>query len=350
MKKGSSATKGLKLAFVLGTAAILLVALAISSLLEYIFVKFELQQNLITIESQWYMVLIFSATSILIGLGLAFILGRIIFKPITIIADGLSGLSEGDFSKRIHIGGYDSMESLSDSFNKLATELEMTEILRNDFVNEFSHEMKTPIVSISGLISLLRDDSLPEDKRKQYIDIIDKEVTRLTEMTSNALYLSKIESQGILTNQTTYNLSEQIRECILLLERKWTKKNLTPVLDFDEFMITANEDMLKQVFVNLIDNAIKFSDENSEFSVSIDKAEQYTVINVTNFGIEIPESEQNAIFGKFYQCDKSRSTDGNGIGLSIVKHIVTLHEGSVSVTSENGKTTFTVSLKNPNSF
>lgn len=348
MKKSSSATKGLKLAFVLGTAAILLVALAISSLLEYIFVKFDLQQNLITLESEWYMVLIFSATSILIGLGLAFILGRIIFKPITVIADGLSRLSEGDFSKRIHIGGYDSMKSLSDSFNKLATELEMTEILRNDFVNEFSHEMKTPIVSISGLISLLQDDSLPEDKRKQYIDIIDKEVARLTEMTSNALYLSKIEAQGILTNQTTYNLSEQIRECILLLERKWTKKNLTPVLDFDELMITANEDMLKQVFVNLIDNAIKFSDENSEFSVSIEKEERYTVINVTNFGIEIPESEQNAIFGKFYQCDKSRSTDGNGIGLSIVKHIVTLHEGTVSVMSENGKTTFTVYLKTPN--
>ena len=344
MKKGGSATKGLKLAFVLGTAAILLVALAISSLLEYIFVKVNLQPNLITLESEWYMVMIFSATSILIGLGLAFILGRIIFKPITVIADGLSKLSEGDFSKRINIGGYDSMQSLSDSFNKLATELEKTEILRNDFVNEFSHEMKTPIVSISGLITLLKDESLPEEKRKQYVDIIEKEVSRLTEMTSNALYLSKIEAQGILTNQTSYNLSEQIRECILLLERKWVKKGLTPVLDFDEFEITANEDMLKQVFVNLIDNAIKFSDDNAEFSISIDRAEHYTVINVSNYGIEIPESEQNAIFGKFYQCDKSRSTDGNGIGLSIVKHIVTLHNGTVSVASENHKTTFTVSL------
>lgn len=348
MKKGGSATKGLKLAFVLGTAAILLVALAISSVLEYIFVKFELQQNLITLENEWYMVLIFSATSILIGLGLAFILGRIIFKPMTIIADGLSSLSEGDFSKRIHIGGYDSMESLSESFNKLATELEKTEILRNDFVNEFSHEMKTPIVSISGLIALLKDESLPVDKRKQYIEIIDKEVTRLTEMTSNALYLSKIEAQEILTNKTSYNLSEQIRECILLLERKWTRKGLTPVLEFDEHTITANEDMLKQVFVNLIDNAIKFSDENTEFMISIDKAEQYTLVNVSNYGIEIPESEQNAIFGKFYQCDKSRSTDGNGIGLSIVKNIVTLHDGTVSVTSENGMTTFTVSLKDHN--
>ena len=346
MKKGSSATKGLKLAFVLGTAAILLVALAISSVLEYIFVKLNLQPNLITLENEWYMVLIFSATSILTGLGLAFILGRIIFKPITIIADGLSNLSEGNFSKRIHIGGYDSMESLSESFNKLATELEKTEILRNDFVNEFSHEIKTPIVSISGLITLLKDDSLSDDKRRQYIEVIDKEVSRLTEMTSNALYLSKIEAQGILTNQTTYNLSEQIRECILLLERKWTKKGLTPILDFDEFEITGNEDMLKQVFVNLIDNAIKFSNENTEFSVSIDRAEQYTVINVSNYGIDIPESEQNAIFTKFYQCDKSRSTEGNGIGLSIVKHIITLHGGSISVASGNGKTTFTVSIKN----
>ncbi len=346
MKKRGSSTRGLKLAFVLGTAAILLVALAISSVLEYIFVRVNSLPEIMTLENEWYMVLIFSATSILIGLGLAFILGRIIFKPITIIADGLSKLSEGDFSERIHLGGYESMNALSDSFNKLATELENTEILRNDFVNEFSHEMKTPIVSISGLLALLKDDTLPEEKRKQYIDIIDKEVTRLTEMTSNALYLSKIEAQEILTNKTKYNLSEQIRECILLLERKWTKKGLTPVLEFDEYEITANEDMLKQVFVNLIDNAIKFSNENSDFSVSIDTAEQYTVINVSNYGIEIPESEQNAIFGKFYQCDKSRSTDGNGIGLSIVKHIVTLHGGTVSVASENGMTTFTVTLKN----
>lgn len=346
MKKRTSATKGLKLAFVLGTAAILLVALAISNVLDYLFLNFNSLPYQIALEKEWYIVLIFTATSIFIGLGLAFILGRIIFKPMTIITDGLSKLSEGDYSERIYLGGYDSMKSLSDNFNKLANELEKTEILRNDFVNEFSHEMKTPIVSISGLISLLKDDTLPEDKRKQYIEIIEKEVTRLTDMTSNALYLSKIEAQGILTNKTTYNLSEQIRECILLLERKWTKKGLTPVLEFGEHEITANEDMLKQVFVNLIDNAIKFSNENSEFSVFIEKAEQYTVIDVSNYGIEIPESEQNAIFGKFYQCDKSRSTDGNGIGLSIVKHIVALHGGTVSVTSENGKTTFTVTIKN----
>ena len=346
MKKSGSATNRLKLVFVLGTAAILLIALAISSILEYIFVKVKSETEMITLANEWYIVLIFSATSILIGLGLAFVLGRIIFKPINVITDGLTKLSEGNFSERIHFGGYDSMRSLSESFNKLANELEKTEILRNDFVNEFSHEMKTPIVSISGLIPLLKDESLPEEKKQQYIEVIEKEVARLTAMTSNALYLSKIESQGILTNKTTYNLSEQIRECILLLERKWTKKGLTPVLDFEEHMITANEDMLKQVFVNLIDNAIKFSNEGAEFSIFIDSTKEYTTVKVSNFGIEIPESEKTAIFGKFYQSDKSRSTEGNGIGLSIVKEIIKLHEGNVSVESKNGETTFTVTVKN----
>ena len=226
----------------------------------------------------------------------------------------------------------------------VAKELEKTEILRTDFINDFSHELKTPIVSISGLISLMKSENLSDDKRRQYLTIMEEEANRLTQMTSNALYLSKVETQGILTNKREFNVSEQIRDSFLLLERKWSKKELIPNLELDEFMVLANEDMLKHVWVNLIDNAIKFSEEKKELKITAEKMYGQLFVSIQNYGPEIPKSDYEAIFNKFYQCDKSRSTEGNGIGLSIVKHIVTLHDGEVMVSSGNGKTIFTVAL------
>ena len=329
-------------AFIIGTAIILLFASAVTSILEAMFIKINI--SAIFSDGAWYRFLIFSSTSTVLGLGLALILGKIIFKPLNTIAKGMEDLANGDFTTRIDLGKYDGIKPLTNSFNLLAQELQKTEILRSDFINDFSHEIKTPIVSISGLITLLKSNDLSEEKRQQYLQVMEEETNRLTQMTSNALYLSKIESQGILTNKTTFNLSEQIRDSVLLLERKWSKKNLSPNLDFDEYTILANEDMLKQVWVNLLDNAVKFAEVDSEFDIFVTRSNGQLLVSITNFGPEIPESERKAIFEKFYQCDKSRSSDGNGIGLSIVKHIISLHNGDISVNCSDGKTTFKVTL------
>jgi len=345
MKKHLSPTSRLYVTLVIGTAAILLVALGIASVLEYTFVYLGHIVLLESGKSGWHWVLIFSATSILIGLVLAFLLGKIIFKPIDTIIKGMTKLAGGDFSTRIDLGKYDGLKNLTTSFNALATELQNTEILRSDFINDFSHELKTPIVSISGLIPLLKNENLSEEKRRHYLAIMEEEANRLTKMTSNALYLSKIEKQAILTNTTSYNVSEQIRNSLLLLERKWEQKELEPVIDLEEFTITANEDMMKEVWLNLIDNAIKFADEGSELKISATPDENYLNISIENSGNEIPENELDAIFTKFYQADKSRASEGNGIGLSIVKHILNLHNGKISVTSKNRTTVFTVGLK-----
>ena len=344
MKKKLSPTSRLNILFVAGTAIILLVALAIASILEYTFLHFKLISWGETIASGWYWVVIFGATSALIGLFLAFLLGRMLFKPINTIVEGMTKLSEGDFSTRIDLGKYDGMRKLTNSFNSLAQELENTEILRSDFINDFSHELKTPIVSISGLISLMKSENLLDDKRRDYLNVMEEEAGRLTQMTSNALYLSKIETQGILTNKKSYNVSEQIRNSLLLLERKWAKKELIPSLEFEEYTISANEDMLKQVWLNLLDNAIKFSEHGKELKITAEVMFEELFVSIENVGPEIPESDYEAIFNKFYQCDKSRATEGNGIGLSIVKHIITLHGGEIMVNSKNGKTVFTVSL------
>lgn len=344
MKKHLSPTSRLNFALVAGTAAILLVALGVSSVLEFTFVHLNIISLPLLDRTPWYWVLIFASTSVVIGLLLALFLGKIIFKPINTIANGMTKLSEGDFSTRIDLGKYYGMKKLTQSFNLLAEELENTEILRSDFVNDFSHELKTPIVSISGLISLMKNGNLPEDKRKHYLAIMEEEANRLTQMTSNALYLSKIEKQAILTNKNSFNVSEQIRNSLLLLERKWTKKNLTPIIEFDEYTVNANEDMMKEVWLNLIDNAIKFADEGSELKITAEMLLGELFISIENQGPEIPESDYEAIFTKFYQVDKSRSIEGNGIGLSIVKHIINLHGGEISVKSKNRKTVFTVIL------
>ncbi len=340
MKKGLSPTGRLYATFIIGTATILLVALGVANTLEFLLTYFNV------INRGYSAILILTMTSIVIGVAFAFILGKIILKPIATITDGMKKLSDGDFTTRIDLGKYAGMKNLANDFNTLAVELEKTEILRSDFINDFSHELKTPIVSISGLIPLLRSDRLPEEKKLQYLSIMETEANRLTQMTSNALYLSKIESQAILTNKTKFNLSEQIRNAALLLERKWTKKNVIPILEFDEFEINANEDMLMQVWVNILDNAIKFAEAGTEIGVNIKKNENFDSVSVCirNYGPEIPKDEIKAIFNKFYQCDKSRSTEGNGIGLSIVRHIVSLHNGSITVSSAEGITAFTVTL------
>lgn len=344
-KKKKKTNSGLKLFFVLGVAAILLVAIVVVILLEYFIVLSGIASK-DSLEGGWvYGIFVFGVVSIVIGIGLALILGRIIYNPFDKLINGLSKLHDGDFSIRLDIDSrIEQLQNLTESFNALAKELENTEILRSDFVNNFSHELKTPIASVLSLISLLKNERLSKDKREKYLSVIEEEMDRLASMTTNILNLSKVENQGILTGEKEFNVSEQIRNCILLLERKWTKKNLDLSLDFDEFNVVANEDMLKQVWFNLLDNAIKFANDNGSLRVDIVQEDEKINVRIENSGSYIKESEYDNIFNKFYRLEDDSHKEGNGIGLSIVKHIVQLHGGSVKVESKENKTAFTVLL------
>lgn len=291
-----------------------------------------------------YMLLI----SLVIGGTISFLLGRIPLKPVNHVINKMNRLAAGDFKTRLELKGpisaHPAVKELTISFNTMAQELEDTELLRNDFINTFSHEFKTPIVSITGLANLLEAGNLTEEQRVQYAHAIREESMRLSSMASNVLNLSKVENQTILTDVSRYNISEQIRSAVLLLEEKWTEKNIDLQLDFDEFMIEANEEMLKQVWINLIDNAIKFVPRCGTVELKITQTDNEYSVYISNTGSEIPNDKLDKIFNKFYQIDESRATQGNGIGLAIVKRIVDLHHGIVKVTSENGITAFTVTL------
>lgn len=286
--------------------------------------------------------------SVLLGSALSAVTSRIPLKPVNSFINAMNRLASGDYKARLHFGRvfdrHPTAVELMESFNHMAEELEKTEMLRSDFINNFSHEFKTPIVSIAGFAKLLKYGNLTEEQKTEYINIIEEESLRLATMATNVLNLTKVENQMILTGASKFNLSEQIRNCVLLLENKWSKKNIELDLAFDEYTVYANEELLKEVWINLLDNAIKYSDESGTVRINITDIESRFLISISDIGEEIPDGAKELVFRKFYQVDKSHSGIGNGIGLAIVKKIVELHGGDITVSSGQRKTVFTVSL------
>jgi signal transduction histidine kinase len=296
-----------------------------------------------------YALLFMLVISLVVGSLVSGIMTQLGLKYVNRIINQMNRLAAGDFKTRLSygepLGHHPTFREITDSFNRMAEELEHTEMLRSDFINNFSHEFKTPIVSIAGFTKLLKRGNLTEEEKAEYLDIIEEESLRLSAMATNVLNMTKVENQTILTNVSSFNLSEQIRSCVLLLEKRWTGKNIEFSLEFDEVEICANEELLKQVWLNLIDNAVKYSPEYGFIAIKIrDIEENGYLVSISNTGIEIPKEKQKKIFEKFYQVDESHSSEGNGIGLAIVKYITELHKGEVSVECANGITTFAVKL------
>lgn len=293
-------------------------------------------------------VIFMAISSVVMGTTISVITSKMILSPLNMITSKLKSLTSGNFGTRVDfdriVSRVPSFLELSEVFNKLSEELKNTEMLRSDFINNFSHEFKTPIVSIAGFAKLLKKGNLTEEQQNQYLDAIEEESLRLSYMATNVLNLTKIENQSILTDLSTYNVSEQIRSSILILEPKWAKKDIEFQLELNEYTINANEELLKQVWINLIDNAIKFSQSGAEVTIKAADIKDYIFVSITNYGKEIAPDTKSKIFNKFYQADVSHSTEGNGIGLAIVKKIIELHKGTVSVTSEEQSVTFTVTI------
>ena len=327
---------------------ILLVALSLAALTIYLLIESDV---IVSIDGQvdfGSLLLFMSLISLFMGSVLTVLLGKIPLSPINKLVNGMNNLADGNFETRLEYGGpienHPAFVEISESFNKMAEQLQNTEMLRGDFINNFSHEFKTPIVSIAGFAEILESTELSEEERTQYISAIKEESRRLASMATNVLELTKVENQSILTDVSRYNVSEQLRSALVLLEGKWSKRNIELDFDFEEYYIVGNEEFLKQVWINLLDNAIKFVDEGGTVSAKITPSENELRFDISNTGATIPAEKQKYIFNKFYQADESHSTKGNGIGLAIVKGIVELHNGNVSVKSENGLTTFTVCL------
>ncbi len=337
--------KSFSILFIVVVAVALIAVLGIIVLLIYLFNLRELLQIYIDKDLRWFVILIWIVSSITVGLGVSMWFGQIIMKPVNRLIKGMNQLADGIFDTKIYIGNRNALKDLSDTFNKLSLELKKHDTMANDFINNLSHELKTPLVSISGLIKLLKDEKVSEEKKQEYLQIIDEEASRLAAMTTNILSLSKLENQEILTNKEKINISEQIRTVILLLEKKLTNKNLDLSIDFDEYYLYGNSDLLKEVWLNLIDNAIKYSYPNTTIEINIIQMQNYVVVDIINMGDTIKSTDLENIFKKFYRGQNNKTYDGNGIGLSIVSKIVELHKGFVKVQSSDNKTIFSINFK-----
>ena len=331
------------------TFAVILLFLLMLAAFVAIFVKADLLSVASGINiNRPLLIFLFVFFCLVVGAGVSFLLSRILTEPINKMINTINQLAAGNYKARLETGDllsrHPTIIEITDSFNRMAEALDKTEILRSDFINNFSHEFKTPIVSIAGFAKLLRRGNLTPQQQTEYLEIIEEESLRLAQMATGVLDLTKIENQTSLGETTVYNLSEQLRNCVLLLEDKWVKKGLEPELLFEEYEIWANEELLRHVWINLLDNAIKFSEPGCAFRVSAAKENGTINVSVTKTGKTIPSAALPHIFDNFYQADESHSTEGNSIGLAVAKKIVTLHGGKISAESKAGKTVFTVGL------
>lgn len=285
----------------------------------------------------------------LVGIGLTSVASRFLFKRLERISEGMREISKGNYKARVkekdRVGKISEFGDLEHSFNQMANELDGIEIFRKDFIDNFSHEFKTPIVLIRGFAKQLQAENVTEEQKKEYLEIIVSESERLANMSSNILLLSKLENQQIVSDRTDFYLDEQIRACIILLEERWSEKNIEFELELDEIKYNFNEEMLSHVWINLFSNAIKFSSDGGKITCKLYREGDCVTFSISDSGAGMSQETLSRIFEKFYQGDMSHKTRGHGIGLNIVQRIVTLARGNIEVKSEVGVgTTFTVKL------
>lgn len=333
--------------FAIATFGVLLISAIAASIAVYLLARFSLLPGEGAPEIGW--ILLFTAfICTVVGTVISMFVMKLPLKPVNRLITQLNRLADGDFKARLRFGkplqSHPSFREAEQSFNKMAEELEHTELLRSDFINNFSHEFKTPIVSIAGFAKLLKRERLSSEQREEYIDIIEEESLRLAAMATNVLNLTKVENQQILAEVSSYNLSEQIRSAVLLLEDKWVRKELEFELEFGEYEIEANEELLKQVWINLLDNAIKFSPAGGCISVNVTEEGRSLAVSIENRGSPIAEADLKKIFNKFYQADRSHAAEGNGVGLAIVRRVTELHGGTARAENGDGSVIFTVTL------
>lgn len=262
-------------------------------------------------------------------------------KPLKEITDAVKKISHGDFSVHIQRNpiwrkDYDysnEIDELAENVNLMTAELGSMDHMRKDFMSNVSHEFKTPIASMSGIAELLLDGNLSPLEQREYLELIHKESHRLSRLTENMLKLSRLSHQEIITRKEPFRIDEQIRKAIILISETWQDSPHEFLLVSEPFYYEGDPDLLMQIWMNLLDNAVKFSPVGSLIQIQVEKTEDSYIIRIQDQGIGISPKESQRIFEQFYQCEESHQSLGNGLGLSIVKRIVELLEGRIECQS-----------------
>ena len=328
------------------TALFVFAAMFLSTLLVGLAVALLIRIGFIRMTDPLGLVLNVTVTSSIIGSLISAMAFRRTLRIVDSFLDGMKEIRKGNYGVRIGENSpNERIRYLAENFNLMSQELSGIETLRSDFINSFSHEFKTPISSIKGFAKLLKNPNLSEEERQDYLDIIISESERLSRLASGTMDITKVESLESVPERKMYRLDEQIRQCILLLEPRWSKKKLTVDVDLTEIDYTGSEDLLQQVWINLIDNAVKFTADGGEIAVSLSRVQNNAIATVSDNGCGMDAETQKHMFDKFFQGDPSRSMEGIGVGLSLVKKIVKVSQGRIKVRSAlNEGTSITVVL------
>jgi signal transduction histidine kinase len=285
---------------------------------------------------------------LLVGSIIIFIAARYLVKPLQAMTAATRRMSKGDFNFEWKWPRRkDELGELAQSFGEMAAELKQMEQMRQDFVSNVSHEIQSPLTSISGFSKALRQKQLPEEERNRYLDIIQTESERMSRLSENLLKLASLESEHHPFHPRTYDLDEQLRHMIVACEPQWSAKRIEFDLKLPNIKICADEDQLSQVWLNLLSNSIKYSPDRGTIRLELRQTTSEIVVTVMDEGIGISKEDQERIFERFFKADRSRTRakDGNGLGLAIAGKIVRLHRGTIKVKSAPGEgAVFTVTL------
>ena len=284
--------------------------------------------------------------SLIIGLLVTGFMSKWFFDPVKKLLSAMEKVADGDFSTRLETkSSSKEIREIYSGFNLMASELGAIEILQTNFVSNVSHEFKTPINAIEGYSTLLQGDENLSDEQKQYVDKIMFNTKRLSDLVGSILLLSKIENQPIHSNQTTFRLDEQVRQSIVALEPAWSKKDIEFDVEMDSIEYTGNESMMHHIWDNLIGNAIKFNPECGLICIRLARQNNDVVFTIEDSGPGISDEAKKHIFDKFYQGDSPHKDEGNGLGLALVKKILSVSNGEISVENiDGGGCRFTVVL------
>ncbi|TXK76763.1 ATP-binding protein [Paenibacillus sp. N3.4] len=289
------------------------------------------------------MMLLVLVLGLVIGSLCILIAARYLVKPIQVLTKATKRLAKGDFNVEIKTKRADEIGALTHSFNEMASELKQLEQMRQDFVSNVSHEIQTPLTSISGFALAMKNSNLvAETDRNYYLDIIIGESGRLSRLSDNLLNLASLDSEHHPFEAITYNLDEQIRQIVVTCEPQWAAKGIHIELELAHAVkITADRDQLNQVWMNIIGNGIKFTPSGGHIEIRMKRSTNEILIAITDSGIGVASEQLDYVFERFYKTDRSRnrSIGGNGLGLAIAKKIVTLHHGSIEMKSQLGQGT-----------
>ncbi len=272
-------------------------------------------------------------------------------KPVKKIIAATEKIASGDFNTRLEIAHtydkYNEFDIIMENFNIMASELSKSEILKSDFISNVSHELKTPLSIIQSYATLLQDDSLDSDTRQKYAEILKQASQRLTDLVTNILKLNKLENQAILPEYEKINLTDIVANAVIGYEEAIEKKGINLECDIDDIMLVSNSGYIEIIINNLLSNAIKFTEKNGKINVALKQTENGAIIKISDTGCGISSETGKRIFEKFYQEDTSHKKEGNGLGLALVKRVIDIMGGEISVKSELKRgSEFTVVLRN----